>query len=659
MNILIPHSWLLEHLSTKTSAKQIQEYLSLCGPSVERIYQIENEDVYDIEITTNRVDSMSVRGVAREAVVILKQFGIEATLKKLTLINESELKISNELPLPKIVDQNNLCKRKIGIILANVQKTATPNWMAKRLRQIGVSVHESAIDITNYVTHEIGHPIHAFDYDKIMQTGGEIIVTEAKAGKKFITLDNESYSTIGGEIVFENAKGEIIDLPAIKGTANTSVDNNTKNILLWIENLPAKKVRHASMGHAIRTTAAQLSEKNVDPHLAKDTLLKAVELYQQLCQADIASQIYDDFSQKRENKIIKLSENKIKEYLGISLQSTKVKQILNDLDCQVKEKKLKNHYILEVVPPTFRPDLAISADLIEEIARIYGYHNLPSTLMPTAIPLDKPKNTNFHLEEKIKKLLANIGWQEVYSYSMVSEEIALQSGYKISTHLKLQNPLTQDRVYLRQTLIPSLKEVLLNNQLEDNLSVFELANIYRPVENDLPNEELILALVSKKPYRQVKGALDLLFSALYFNEADLVYSQDDHLATINYQGKLLGKIAYQNKITAIELYWQVIVQCAGNHPHYQALPKTALIIEDLTFAFSGKTQLDAMAKDIKNIDQQIMAIDLKDHYQDRFTYSLTYHNQHKNLTSKDIEPIRKKIVELVLNKYQGKLIGQL
>lgn len=660
MNILIPHSWLLDHLDTKAAPKQIQQYLSLCGPSVERIYDIEGDSIYDIEVTSNRVDSMSVRGVAREAVVILTQFGIEAKLKPLLLPTENTLKPVKNLPLPKVTDKHNLSKRKIGIILSNIKRTPTPAWMAKRLCKIEVNIHESAIDITNYITHDLGHPCHAFDYDKLMQTGGEIIVTEAEAGKKMTTLDGETYTTLGGEIIFENAKGEIIDLPAIKGMANTSIDNSTKNIFLWIENLPAKKVRYASMGHAIRTMAAQLSEKHVDPHLAKSVLLKAVELYQQLCQAQIASSLYDAFTQKRENKIINLSSKKIEEYLGIPLQLTKVKQILSDLGCKVETNQNDKNYSLNITRPNFRPDLNIPVDLIEEIARIYGYHNLPSVVMPSRIPLNKPGETNFRLEEKIKNLLTNIGWQEVYTYSMISQGLAKQSNYKLSEHLKLQNPLTEDRLYLRRSLIPSLNEVLKNNPLEKNLSIFELANVYHPNKNDLPNEELKLTLMSKKSYREVKGILEIIFQSLYLNEVQIEYKQNGQQAKIYYQKKQnLGTITYHNEQTAIQLNWQILAAVAKKHPQYQPLPKTAFIIEDLTFSFNDKTALGAMIQDIKRLNNKIYKTELKDIYQNRYTFTIHYHDANNNLTKDKVEPIRKNVVELIETKYCGKLIGQL
>ncbi len=658
MNILIPHKWLLEHLETDASVKKIQECLSLCGPSVERIYDRNGDVVYDIEITTNRVDAMSIRGIAREAAVILPQFGFKAKLKKKEKKALRTIKSTDKLPLPKVVNNPKLCKRTICIILKDVKRTPTPEWMAKRLSMIEMNIHESAIDITNYITHELGHPCHAFDYDKLMATGGKIIIKQATAGKKFTTLDGENYTTVGGEIVFENNKEEIIDLPAIKGTANTSIDDKTNNILLWLETLDAKKVRHASMTHAIRTVAAQLEEKKVDPTLAKDVLLRGVELYQDLCQAKIASEIYDDFPGEKELKTVKISNSRIEEYLGIKLKDEQIKQIMTNLGCQVQISKDGEISTYSITPPSYRPDLTIAADIIEELARIYGYHNLPSILMPSRIPTTYPKDTNFILENMVKHYLVNIGYQEMYTYSMVSAKIAKESDYNLDNHLKIANPLTEDNIYMRRSLIPSLIEAVNANPNRNNLSVFEMANIYhKKDEKELPNEILSLGLISTKPYEQVKGDLDSLLDKLHISNITIEQNNNDQ-AYIVVNNDKLGKIKIKQNKTTIELIWSQILKHAKNHPTYHPIPKTNSIIEDLTFTIKGKTQIGSIIKNIKQVNEYIKNVKLKDTYQNNYSFTIEYLNPESNIAKEDVEPIRKKIVKLINKHHNGELVGE-
>jgi phenylalanyl-tRNA synthetase beta chain len=661
MNILIPHNWLLEHLETDASPTEIQKYLSLCGPSIERIYDREGDYVYDIEVTTNRVDSFSVRGIAREAAVILQQFGIPAKLKPLSIDQSLYSKNSSfaELKLPTINNNPTLNKRTICIILQNVKRSPTPEWMAKRLRQVEMNVHDSIIDITNYVTHELGHPCHAFDYDKLMATGGEINIVEASKGEAFVTLDGESFETVGGEVVFKNGQNEIIDLPSIKGTKNTSIDESTKNVLLLLESIVADKVRFSSMTHAIRTTAAQLMEKNVDPILAEVVLKKGTELYLQLCDAQIGSQIYDDFSGKTLPSKIEIKQSTISQYLGLEIELNKIEQILQDLGCEV----IIDGQNLSVITPTFRPDLQIPADIVEEIARIYGYHNLPSVVMPTRIPLSQPQDITFDLETKIKHFLADIGWQEIYSYSLVSEKLALQSGYELSAHLKIQNPLTDDKVFLRRSLIPSLVEVIEANPMSKSLSVFEVANLYPPQNASIPLTSTNLTLVSNKPYRQIRGEIEALFGKLYISDwsiqpievAAKPFIQQAEIIIDDKRVGLIGNLEQNLIATTFEI--KILKSVAKKHPQYQPISKTTSLIEDLTFTLPESIQIGKVLAAIKSFNPLINQVELADIYKQNFTFNISYLNRETNLTSQDVEPIRKAIIEMIRQQFHGELVG--
>lgn len=661
MNILIPHSWLLEHLETDASAEDIQRIVSLSGPSIERIYDREGEPVYDIEVTTNRVDAMSVRGIARECAVILQHAGVNAKLKELS--KKSVQFNGDAFPQPHVVNDPKFCKRVLFVILKNVNHSATPDWMAKRLKQVEMNVHDAIIDTTNYITHELGHPCHAFDYDKIMQTGGKIIVKEAENGKKFKTLDDVEYETIGGEIVFENEAGEIIDLPAIKGTANTAIDDNTKNVLFWVESLDPKKVRYGSMKHAIRTVAAQLNEKDVDPELGLEVLERGVELYQQLCNAEVASPLFDEFPGKRNFSSVQVQKRTIDIYLGVSLESQTIQSILTELGCQVEV----NGETFTVTPPSFRPDLKIQADFVEEIARIHGYHNLPSVIMDTPIPLKKPTDVNFALENTMKHFLSDIGWQEVYTYSMISEAFAQESGYPIEEHLKLQNPLTDDKVYLRNALWPSLNQVIDENPTEKELSVFEIANVYRKQPEGLPVEMLLLGMVSSRAFREVKGDLETLLSRLYIttfiqelNDPQIpAIAQSSILKTVvNGDEVQLGTIAVlKNGRTVIQLGISNLMSVVKNHPTYQPIPQTAHIIEDLTFTLPNESLIGVLVAEMKKVSSQIEFVEFKDIYKQNATFTVSYLDRTKNLSGADIEPIRKEIVNLMKTKYNAQLVG--
>jgi phenylalanyl-tRNA synthetase beta chain len=663
MNILIPDSWLREYLQTDATPLQIQQYLSLCGPSVERIYEREGEAVYDIEVTTNRVDSMSVFGIAREAAVILPQFHLSARLQYPRL---KEVIGDDTLPLPHIKNDPALNGRILCMVLDHVQHAPTPDWMAKRLRQIEMNVHDAVIDTTNYVTHALGHPCHAFDYDRVMALGGEMIVREAKAGQEFVTLDGETYTTVGGEVVLYNSAGAIIDLPSIKGTANTAVHHDTQRVLFFIESVRADKVRFASMTHAIRTVAAQLLEKRVDPHLATPTFAYGVELFGKLCSASAASATYDDFPSQKKPEVIQVVLSRITAYLGVHIPQERIVRILEDLGCTVV---LRDETIV-VTPPTFRPDLAIDVDIIEEIARIYGYHNLGSSIMATPIPVSRPSDSTITLEARIKRSLVAQGWQELYTYSMVSETLAEQSGWQATDHLALANPLTDDRVYLRRSLIPSLVEVLSENQggAAQLTDVFECACVYHPVSpkqqgRELPAQPRILTCVSTRPWRQVKGDIENLFAEFFVKAVEWKKTETGAAAEVpDADGTMVTLATFSlptSGIAACDVLLDVLLRVARPHPTYQPAPKTNVVREDLTFTVPQTTTLGPVLSLLAKADARVMSVDLKGElYKSNATLSLQYNDPAHNLEKEQVAELRNRLVTLA--QHHGlTLVGQL
>lgn len=667
MNILIPDAWLREHLHSPAKPADIAKHLSLSGPSVERILEGE---VYDIEVTTNRVDSMSVRGIAREAATILRRAGFTAKLKDLPA-RPITTHPSVKLPLPEIVYETEAVKRVLGVVIADVSQPASPDYMQERLAQVEINSHDALIDISNYITHELGHPCHLFDYDEIMRRGGKIFIREARQGKTFITLDEVEHQTVGGEIVFEDSSGEIIDLPAVKGTLNSGVTKATKNVLFWIESLDAKKVRQASMAHAIRTQAAMLNEKHVDPHLADEVLAYGVALMQKLCHGKVASKVYDFFPLRRRPNPIKIKLSTIANYLGITVPAAELTAILRDLDCQVQATADS----LQVTPPTFRHDLQIPADIVEEIARIYGYHNLPSQLMAGPLPLHSDQTTDYRLEERVKHLLAALGWYEIYSYSLVSEALAVASGQPLSAHLKLANPLKEEQSYLRRSLIPSLLEVKAQNPQASELSLFELAHVYQPQAKDLPKQQLLLTLLSNKDYRQVRSDLQAVLDKLYVGAAgeqllvqDLATSQlrlagatqgAQLFVSRGKQRVTLGQLFIVDGLVALEIDWAALLSVSHKHPSYRKLINTTLIKEDLTFTLPATVGVGEFLANLQTAHADIKSVQLTDQYQRNFTFTCYYQAAARNLTSEEATQIRQQLVATATKTYHAQLVGAL
>ncbi|MFH0943133.1 MAG: phenylalanine--tRNA ligase subunit beta [Candidatus Beckwithbacteria bacterium] len=645
MNLKFTHSWLSDFLSTDASPKQIAECLSLCGPSVEKLTQIKNDYLYELEVTTNRIDMMSVFGIAREAMAILPQFGFKAKLFLPELAKLNSLKKS--LPI-KIIDKQSACRRILAIVLDNVSVKPSSPKIKARLEAAGIRSLNNLVDVTNYVMTEIGHPTHVFDYDRLQTK--TLVLRYSQKGEKITSLENKTYALPGDDIVIDDGTGRIIDLPGIIGTSNSVVTDSTKRILFFLETNDAVKIRRTSMNLGIRTLAATYNEKWVDPETALTALKRGIHLFQTLANARIASSIIDLYPQPIKPKSVSVSQQLISNRLGIDLTSIQIINILNSLGFEVNCQPKTKLYLIKV-PANREKDINLPEDIIEEVARIYGYHRLPSFIMPTAIPTNYPA-TDFNLEYQLKTWLAGIGLNELYTNSLISETLALQSGYKLSQHLKIKNALSTDWLYLRRSLIPSHQQALNSHQPTDFLGFFEIANIYQPQTNKLPLETLQLIISSNKSYSVLKGILDFLFNKLHL---EVEFKPEGEKALIYYRLILLGSVNQEAAVLNLE----PLLASANIYPTYKPVSDFPPIFEDLTFTLPLKTYLGSVIKAIKSVHSLIKTVNLNQIYHQNFTFNLTYQSLVKPLTDQKISPIRQKIVTLLSKQFKAKLVGKI
>lgn len=611
MNITIPHSWLQEFLTTNATPQKIAECLSLCGPSVEKLTKTKDDYLYEIEVTTNRVDCMSVMGIAREAAAILPQFGFPTKFHEPT---RSVLEVDQSrsiLPLT-ITDNQHLCPRILAVVLDNVKLKTSPRIIQERLNKVGIRSLNNVVDITNYLMTEIGHPTHVFDYDRIKSH--KLILRNSRKGEKLVSLEDKEYTLPGEDIVIDDGTGKIIDLPGIIGTANSIVTANTKRVIFFLETNNPVKMRRTSMILGIRTVAATLNEKGVDSELAMTAMKKGIQLFKQLTGATLASKIYDLYPKPYKPKQITAPLQLIKERLGIEISQKEVNKILQSLG-----------FINNTVPSWRSKDINIPEDIVEEVARIYGYQRLPSILMSTSIPTNYP-DEKFELEYQIKTWLAGMGLTEIYTNSMISQELAEKSGLPLNAHLKIKNALSTDWQYLRRSLIPS------HNQA---FPAFEIANVYLPRPGKLPEEKLQLIISGIGDYLKLKGIIEALSAKLHTE----IIPQ------------------YQPNSAVIDL--AVMLKKASIYPHYQPVSSHPPIIEDLTFTLPEKTFIGPILETIKKIDKLVSSINLSTVYQQNFTFSIKYQSLTSDLSVADIEPIRKKIVSVLTTKFKANLVGNL
>src|SRR3989344_99122 len=310
MQILIPDSWLREYLSTDAKPKEVQKALSLCGPSVERLHQTGNDFVYDIEVTTNRVDMMSVYGIARDAAAILPRFNHPAKLLSDPFTAKLSFKTASSVDYLKLKADPALCPRSTAILIRNVHIGPSPDWVIKKLEAVGMRGLNNVIDISNLLMHELGQPIHTFDYDKI--TDHTMVLRESRVGGSLTTLDGKTHKLPGKDIVIEDGSKKLIDLCGVMGGLNSAVDDHTKNVLLFVQTYEPTHIRKTSMSLAHRTTAAVLFEKGLPVESVLPTIEKGIQLFKELTGGQPEPTAIDILNEKSSPKTVAASSDFIK-----------------------------------------------------------------------------------------------------------------------------------------------------------------------------------------------------------------------------------------------------------------------------------------------------------------------------------------------------------
>lgn len=678
MNILVPISWLKDFLKTEASAEKIAETLSLCSQSVERIHEVEKDKILDVEISVNRYDCLSIIGIAREAATVLPQFGIKARFipPKISSLPKVK-KVAKESELKVEIKDPTICPRFSAILIENVKIGSSPNWLSQRLEKIGIRSINNVVDISNYLMMETGQPIHTFDFDKIL--GQKMIMRLSKKGETVTTLDGIPRVLQGEDIVIEDGSGRLIDLCGIMGGQNSEINPQTKRVLFFVQAYDPIRIRRTSMSLGLRTEAAARFERGVDLEGIIPVILGGAKMMSELAGGQVAGNLIDIYPQKQACPKIKISLEFIRERLGVILTKKQVTEILSSLGFTIKSQT--QDVFLALVPNWRAKDIQIQEDILEEVARVYGYFRLPSKIPQlnenyglTEQP--KPQKgalaPTFKWEEMIKDYLKSVGFSETYNFSFISRSQIENSGLKIEDHLKLKNPIASDLEYLRTSLLPSLLAVAFKNSVNfPQIKIFEMANVYLPQKNNLPDEKMKLSgLTNVLNFYQLKGILVELLKQLGIFDFEIIPVTDQQVepfwlkestALIYDQKELLGVFGQIKNFSvfppsliseslAFDLDMGVVTTFASENKIYVPLPKFPPIIEDLSFIFPERTPVGPVIHLIKLINPLVKNVDLIDSFEETRTFRITYQHPDKNLTDKEVKEIREKIIKLLEKK---------
>ncbi len=446
------------------------------------------DTILDIHIWPNRPDMMSMIGIAREVSAILNNT-IQHPLKY-----DLETSANNNQKIKVVIENEDLCSRYIATIIKNVSVGPSPEWLQERLKSIGQRPINNVVDITNYVMFELGQPLHAFDLDKI---NGNITVRPAHQNEPLQTLDDLD-RTLTPEMLVIADDSQPIALAGVMGGKNTEVTESTTNILLEAARFDPVSVRRTSNKLTLRSEASSRFERGLSSHLALDATKRAIQLFVEITGATPPDSYVDMHPAPNENHEIQLTRARVDTLIGFHISTTEITSILENLGFAVKSTLINDTDELFIVrAPWWRTDITIPDDVIEEIVRLAGYDRLPESTISGQIPTWEPNN-KLVLREELRDSLVKMGWQEIITYSLTTEEVLEKilppDELASIDFFRLKNTLSSDREILRPTLRHSILETIERNIRlgASNIAIFEIASVYLSQKDDpLPDEKAL------------------------------------------------------------------------------------------------------------------------------------------------------------------------
>lgn len=661
-------NWISEFIKINKTPKEIADKITLSLSEVERVEKVGGDTVLEIEnkALTHRPDCFSQLGLARE----IGAYFSKKINDPLDAYYHHKFKFSAKgLNLNVVIENKKGCLRYSTIVLSNIKVGKSPEFIQNRLKLVNIRPINNVVDITNYVMMELGQPLHAFDYEKI--SGHKIIVRNARKGEYITTLDDVRRTLDDSMLVIADSRKPIA-VAGIIGGKDSEVTENTKTIVLESASFDGQQTRKTAKKLGIRTEASTRFEKNLDSHLTKAGVVKAVELLEKYAGTKVASKYYDIRSPLPERKVIKTNASRINTILGLSLTPLEMKKLLERLELPTEIKK--DDLIITV--PTYRRDLNIEADIAEEVARIYGYDAIPTTL-PKGDIIPPFKNQSIEMQYELKQILTGLGLYEAHLPSLIGKDTIKLVGEDTGGYIKLINPTNPEKTYFRRSLIESLLLVAnFNSRYFKNFGIFEIGRIYNKTsKGKLPNEKIKVGSIFAYPktdeignsFYKIKGIVEELFNVLgvplpKFNPVNnhQVFQQR-MTAEIGEYG-ILGKINPQISdwiskefhFFAFEIDFDLLMTNRKGK-YYKQIPNNPPIIEDFTFEFEKIPLIGNLIENIKSTDILMNQVDIIGTYYNSVTVRIYFQDPNKSLSSKDIDPVRKKMIETVEEKFKGKI----
>ena len=668
----ITYNWLKDFVEIKIPARALAEKLTMAGLEVTALEEQGGDFVFEIEITSNRPDWLSVVGIAREVAAIT---GEKIKETKIQILKQ---KLQESLNI-KIEDKKD-CSLYTGKIIRNVNVGASPKWLKERLELIGCRSVNNIVDITNYVLFETGEPLHAFDSDKL--AGKAIIVRRAKKDEKIITID-ATERTLDPDVLVIADEAKPVAIAGIMGGKDSEVSFNTKNILLEAAIFNPVITRRSRQKLALQTDSSYRFERGIDAQTVQNASWRAVQLIQELASGEFMVTKAAGLAAIKK-KTIRLNAAVVSKILGVVIPATKIKNILTHLGFKVQAKG-KNAFA--VIVPSYRQDINLEVDLIEEISRIFGYSHIPVSL-PAVSPEINPNITR-ELVSLSKNALVGLGVNEVITYSLIDRDWLKDFSFSSLHPVEVLNPLSKEQEILRPSLIPSLaRTVAFNlNQKQNYVNIFEVAKVFSVDKNAYPKEELTLGialcgekatLLSRGLIREemgllhLKGIIEILLRHLGIQKYN--FQADNRGVVIEKNGVNLGfltqlpkqalnSLDIKNKeVFVAEIYLEKVFSAANLTKKFSALPVYPGISRDISLLLKEEIKIADISQLIQEKGQPLLReVRVVDFYKGKqipaghkgLTISCLYRSDERTLTEEEINPLHALVLAGLQEKFNA------
>jgi len=674
------YNWLKSFVEIKIPPEKLAEKLTIAGIEVKSIEEKSGDSVFEIEITSNRPDWLSISGIARE-VAALTGAKIKTTGQK-SKVNHKKSK--NKYPLKIEIRDKKDCSLYTGAVIKNVKVGASPEWLVKRLELLGVRSVNNIVDITNYILFEWGQPLHAFDLDKV--SSGHIVVRRPGGKEEISTIDGEKRAVDNDNLLIADSQKPLA-VAGVMGGIDSEVSYQTKDILLEAAIFDPVLIRRSRQKLGMQSESSYRFERGVDADTLAVARSRAIEMILEIAGGELVA-LEASGASKVKKKIITLELSSVARILGLRLPQAKIKGILGGLGFIVRSSKKKGVYLVE--RPGFRQDIEQEADLIEELARIWGYDLIPTTL-PRVTPQPSVESSRGGIS-LLKNILVGSGLNEVITYSLIDRLSLENFGIEDTLCIDVENPLSKEQEVLRPSLLPSLLKCVSSNlrQKQGYINIFEVAKIFSRRENSPPKESLALGIClcgtkswlsesgrvnQEAGLLDLKGVIEALFIRLGIESyrfrqksggrTDIYLKRDLPVGVIvAFPKPLLEKFEIKNKeVVGTQLLLEEIFKERNLKKKFRSLPIYPGISRDISIILKEEFSAGDLLREIRQKAGFLLEdVRITDFYRGKqipdgfkgLTISCFYRSRQRTLSDEEVSPVHTQVSENLVEKFQVK-----